>query len=116
MGFSESAVATMTVIARQTLATGDAAICMSCVGRGMSGGSRCQMCNGKGATCPACSGMRFLRLRRKYHQPWESDVGRCATCCEGNNVNEHLEIRAIRAYVARSDAITGPTLLRDEGK
>lgn len=109
-------VAAMSPLARRTLATGDAAICTSCAGRGRSGGRDCSMCNGKGAVCPACRGMRFLRLRKKYHQPWESDLTRCAVCCEGNNVNEALEMQAIRAYVARSDAITGPTLVRDEGK
>jgi hypothetical protein len=114
--FSDATVSAMSPLARRTLETGDAAICAGCVGRGVSGGRDCALCNGKGAVCPACRGMRFLRLRRKYHQPWESDLARCSVCCEGNNVNEALEMQAIRAYIARSDAVTRPTLVPREGE
>ena len=106
-------VESMTPLARRTLATGTKALCESCKGRGRSGGRECAMCSGKGAVCPACCGMRFIRLRKRYHAEWEADVERCQVCCEGNNVNESLEVRAIREYIARSDAVTGPTLVRD---
>ncbi len=106
----------LTQLARLTLATGDDALCFDCAGRGRNLGRTCPMCNGKGAVCPACHGMRFLHMRRRHHQPWEADIERCQVCCEGNNVNEALELRAIRDYIARSDAITGPTLVRDAGE
>lgn len=115
----------MTLLARRTLATGDKAICLDCRGTGDHG--RCRACNGKGAVCPSCHGMRFFHLRKRTDPGYtagiwdgnaQQDLVRCMTCCEGNQVNEDLEVRAIRAYIARSDAITGPTLVRDaqEGK
>ena len=87
-----------------TLRTGDDALCISCGGSGRNGGyGVCERCNGKGAVCPACQGMRFLRQRRTHAQPWETEVVRCPVCCEGERVNEVGEIQAIRAYIARSD-------------
>ena len=52
--------------------------------------------------------MRFVRMRTRGHQPWETEVIRCPTCMEGNNVNEIAEVRAIRAYIALADAVQQP--------
>ena len=87
-------------MAADTLRVGDAAICMDCRGAGKSGYGPCDRCNGKGCVCPKCGGMRFVKLRQKGHEPWTTEVVRCPTCCEGNNVNEVAEVKAIRAYIA----------------
>ena len=95
----------MTNYARASLRVGDAAICMDCRGSGRSGYGMCERCNGKGAVCPKCAGMRFVRLRVKGQEAWRSDVVRCPTCTEGNNVNEMAEVKAIRAYIALAESI-----------
>lgn len=46
----------------------------------------------------------MVRLRQKGREPWSAEVTRCPVCCEGNNVNEVSEVKAIRAYIARADA------------
>jgi hypothetical protein len=51
--------------------------------------------------------MRFVRIRQRGHEPWSGEVARCPVCCEGNNVNELSEIKAIHAYIARSDGQEG---------
>lgn len=89
---------------QETLRVGDGAICMDCRGAGRSGYGPCDRCNGKGCVCPKCGGMRFVRLRQKGHEPWATEVTRCPTCMEGNQVNEVAEVRAIRAYIALADA------------
>lgn len=81
---------------------------MDCRGSGKHGGyGVCERCNGKGCVCPACGGMRFVRMRQRGQSAWEAEVTRCQVCCEGNNVNEMSEARAIRAYIARADALGG---------
>lgn len=95
---------TVSALARKTLAVGDDAICMDCRGSGKSRAGHCARCNGKGCVCPKCAGMRFVRLRRKGDQPWESEVVRCPVCLEGNQVNELAEVKAIHAYIALGDA------------
>ena len=96
-----------TVLARESRRVGDAAICIDCAGTGRHYGP-CDRGNGKGVTCPKCRGMRFVRMRTRGHQPWETEVIRCPTCMEGNNVNEIAEVRAIRAYIALADAVQQP--------
>jgi RecJ-like exonuclease len=87
-----------------SLRTGEDALCIDCRGSGRNGGyGRCDRCQGKGAVCPACAGLRFVRLHHKGAQSWDCEVTRCSVCMEGNNVNEMREVRAIRAYIARSD-------------
>ena len=76
---------------------------MDCLGVGHTSFGPCSRCNGKGATCPKCRGMRFVRSRQRGRQPWEAEVIRCPTCTEGNNVNELAEIKAIKAYIALAD-------------
>jgi len=84
---------------------------MDCAGTGLNGGyGHCARCNGKGCVCPSCCGMRFVKLRRRGMAAWESEVVRCPVCTEGNNVNEMSEIRAIRAYIARADALPQPLI------
>lgn len=94
---------TVTALAHRTLAVGEDAICMDCRGSGKSTRGRCARCNGKGCVCPKCGGMRFVRLRRAGDDPWVSDLARCVVCCEGNNVNEMAEIKAVQAYIALAD-------------
>lgn len=102
--------------AAQSLKTGEAALCLDCAGTGMGRFDACAMCQGKGAVCPTCRGMRFIHARRKNATPWatatgpeghdvQADVTRCPDCCEGNNVNELLELACIKRYIARSDAV-----------
>ena len=95
----------VTKLAIESLRVGDAAICMDCIGVGHTSWGICGRCNGKGCTCPKCRGMRFVRSRQRGHQPWESEVIRCPTCTEGNNVNEMAETKAIKAYIALADAV-----------
>lgn len=99
----------LTRLATRTLATGEGALCLDCGGdgQGVYGGA-CAMCNGKGAVCPMCRGMRFIRFRprSRHYYPAISvdgnpDVRRCPVCCEGNNVNEDLELAAVLAYIQR---------------
>ena len=93
-------------MAMETLRVGDAAICMDCQGVGHSRAGVCSRCNGKGCVCPKCRGMRFVRARQRGRQPWEAEVIRCPTCCEGNNVNELAEVRAVQAYIALAEKDT----------
>ena len=86
----------MTPLAEKTLTSGDRAICMDCRGTG----HRCAVCGGKGAVCPACRGMRF----RRTAQTVGNEVERCTVCCEGNQVNDVLEMQAIRRYIARTQS------------
>ena len=65
--------------------------------RGYCASHQCRTCIGAGVVCPHCCGMRFVRMSR----PAGNEVSRCPTCCEGNNVNETLEMFAIRAWLAR---------------
>lgn len=56
--------------------------------------------------------MRFIHLRKRGTKTvWsgifadmQEDITRCADCCEGNNVNELLEIQAIKRYIALAAA------------
>ena len=63
---------------------------------------RCKACAGSGLVCPACRGMRFVRVA-----PWDArrgmnvEIERCAKCCEGNQVNPALERRTITRYMTR---------------
>ena len=63
---------------------------------------RCKSCAGSGLVCPACRGMRFVRVA-----PWDIrrggvvEIERCTQCCEGNNVNPATERRAITRYMTR---------------
>lgn len=96
----------MTPLASQTLVTGDRAICSDCNGRGRKGGregwpfAQCAACRGKGAVCPACRGMRFVREPIPGAQSdWQTHVVRCNRCCEGNQINDVIEMREIRRYI-----------------
>ena len=60
--------------------------------------------------------MRFVRMRTRGHQPWETEVIRCPVCMEGNNVNEIAEVRAIRAYIALADALPASLPEQKEGQ
>ena len=97
----------MTTLAQKTLITGDRAICRECMGRGRKGGregwpfAKCAACQGKGVVCPACRGMRFVRQPQPGAQAeWQTEVTRCARCCEGNQVNDVIEMREIQRYIA----------------
>ena len=57
---------------------------------------QCRSCEGAGAVCPACRGMRFLRLGG-------GRVGPCEFCTEGNNFNGDVERGTIRRYMLRYD-------------
>lgn len=83
---------------------GDKALCDDCWGRGRTAAGVCVRCNGKGCVCPHCRGLRFVRQRQRQYAAWQADVIRCPVCCEGNNVNEMAEIRAIQRYIALADA------------
>ena len=104
-----------TALARESRRVGDAAICIDCAGTGRHFGP-CDRCNGKGVTCPKCRGMRFVRMRTRGHQQWETEVIRCPVCMEGNNVNEIAEVRAIRAYIALADALPASLPEQKEGQ
>lgn len=87
--------------------------CEACSDRSQRGESPCplhicEQCNGKGAVCPGCRGMRFIRVPHAVG----NNVERCTRCCEGNQVNDVLEMRTILAYIARSQP-TQPTVTPD---
>lgn len=98
----------------QSLKTGEAAICLDCAGTGKGRYDLCDACQGKGAVCPTCHGFRFIKVRKQHAAPYvgifeigaeNPQVHRCPDCCEGNNVNELLELACIKRYIARSDAV-----------
>jgi len=115
MRYSASSTKSLTPLARRTLAHGERAICPDCNGVGSYVGRmgmdacpncdpslrgpcmlhRCKRCVGKGAVCPHCGGMRFVRQADLVGNVIE----RCPSCCEGNNVSEPLEMRAIQRYI-----------------
>ena len=87
----------------------DATLCPGCSGRG------CQQCDGSGRVCPACRGMRVVRVSSQFRANWHYRDGsrcdtalpeglntvqltRCAVCTEGNNVNADKEAAAIQRY------------------
>jgi DnaJ-class molecular chaperone len=97
----------LTTLAIETLVTGDRAICSECMGRGRKGGrdgwpfSKCAACQGKGVVCPSCRGMRFIRQMKPGAQAeWQTEATRCDKCCEGNQVNDIIEMREIQRYIA----------------
>lgn len=115
--YSGSSQHALTLLARRTLPHGERAICPECNGvgarvgrlgmnacpncdpqqRGPCGLHRCKTCQGKGAVCPHCAGMRFVRTPSV---DWGGNsIERCPSCCEGNNVSEPLEMRAIQRYI-----------------
>lgn len=104
-------------------------VCDECHGRGSNAGveievcrecldgyepcklHKCRQCDGSGAVCPLCRGMRFVRERA-----WDARYGggyirvsnkvgepddRCPKCMEGNNVNRRMETQAINKYLLR---------------
>jgi hypothetical protein len=78
---------------------------MDCRGSGRYKGV-CARCNGKGAVCPSCNGIRFVKQRPPYEE-YSAEVIRCPVCCEGNQVNDVSEVKAIRRYIALSAATEG---------
>jgi len=134
--FSALSVNALSFLARRTLPQGEHAICPGCLGVGSPDGRqamqdcatvkdgfqhcdpsnlgpcsihRCHICRGKGVVCPFCGGMRFVRRPTRGG----NELMRCDKCCEGNNVNEPLEMRAIQHYILhgfpKPDATTDET-------
>lgn len=97
----------MTNLARETLVTGDRALCPDCNGHGRHGArpgfpfAACAACRGKGVVCPYCRGMRFIRQYKFGAQAdWQTEATRCDRCCEGNQINDVIELREIHRYIA----------------
>ncbi len=67
--------------------------CNGCAGKG------CPQCEQCGLVCPVCLGMRFLRRDLPVGHADFGKVVRCASCCEGNNVNPRLEMEVIVNYL-----------------
>lgn len=60
----------------------------------------CTVCRGAGLVCPVCLGFRFVRRDVPVGHPDFGRELRCQACCEGNQVNEVKERRAIARYLA----------------
>jgi hypothetical protein len=44
--------------------------------------------------------MRFVRQQKPDAQAeWQTELARCNRCCEGNQINDVIEMREIRKYI-----------------
>jgi hypothetical protein len=95
--------------------------CADCFGRGSSAGLElddchdchagegpcrqhmCRRCNGSGVVCPLCRGDRRVRAAAWSNARTSVDLLRCPLCCEGNNVNAAIEMRAVQYFLATGD-------------
>jgi hypothetical protein len=77
----------------------EAHLCLECRTQGFCPLHRCRICQGSGVVCPRCRGMRFVRMPKQFG----SDAQRCTLCCEGNQVNQDKERRAIMDFLRHND-------------
>lgn len=85
--------------AEMALAIGHCVACMNPNAAKACGRHACHICDGSGAVCPACRGARFVRRDVPYGHPDFGQALRCETCCEGNQVSQTKERRAIERYL-----------------
>lgn len=79
-------------------AADDRTLCLNCSGSG------CPVCAHNGHVCPACRGMRFVRVREwSTEHPWcgseQHNVVRCDRCWESDHVNPAKEAAEIARYL-----------------